>query len=225
MQLLCCGMSLFLSLFSLPVRFIVHNQLIRGVRYQCANCVSKPTPFSLVSTYSSLANSITDVALYQCSTCEERSYTIHDPMHVFFRLPRPVDRPIESSYPILPLLYRTPAGPYGGVYNSQDPKGNLIIGPSYTICSSSSSGYLASLVHGAAVCDRCMQRINGEWFRCVYCAKDLCDVCQSMDTHDNTHFFMVFKSEVDMNKFRYVTLYLFRFAVIDVLSFLANSLI
>ncbi|KAK7685725.1 hypothetical protein QCA50_011070 [Cerrena zonata] len=141
--------------------------VIRGVRYQCAMCVSKPTPYSL------------------CASCEERSYVVHDAMHIFFKLPKPVDRPIESNFALLPTLYRAPAGPHGGVYNSQNPK-----------------EYLANLFHGSALCDRCMQRISGEWFRCVYCAKDLCDVCQSMDTHDSTHFFMVFKSEVDMNHFR-----------------------
>ena len=41
-----------------------------------------------------------------------------------------------------------------------------------------------------------MNRIGGEWFRCVYCAKDLCDNCEAVDTHDYTHFFMVFKSMV-----------------------------
>lgn len=44
-------------------------------------------------------------------------------MHIFFKLPRPVDRPIESNFAVLPSLYRTPAGPYGGVYDSQNPKG------------------------------------------------------------------------------------------------------
>lgn len=30
---------------------------------------------------------------------------LHDPTHVFFKLPRPVDRPIESPGPLLPKLY------------------------------------------------------------------------------------------------------------------------
>ena len=58
---------------------------------------------------------------------------------------------------------------------------------------------MASLLHASAVCDRCMNRIGGEWFRCVYCAKDLCDNCEAVDTHDYTHFFMVFKAPVDMH--------------------------
>jgi hypothetical protein len=30
---------------------------------------------------------------------------IHDPTHIFFKLGRPVDHPVESSEPILPILY------------------------------------------------------------------------------------------------------------------------
>lgn len=46
-----------------------------------------------------------------------------------------------------------------------------------------------------------MNRICGEWFRCVYCALDLCDNCEGVDTHDYTHFFMVFKSIVSVAVF------------------------
>ena len=83
------------------------------------------------------------------------------------------------------------------------------------------SEFLSYLVHSAALCDRCMERIHGAWFRCVYCAKDLCEVCEALDTHDETHVFVVFKapvnaslsllvmssliaSQVDMPRFRYV---------------------
>ena len=41
-----------------------------------------------------------------------------------------------------------------------------------------------------------MTSIEGEWFRCAYCACDLCDTCEEVDTHDDTHVFMVFKSLV-----------------------------
>ena len=58
--------------------------------------------------------------------------------------------------------------------------------------------YLQGLLHPSAVCDRCMQRITGEWFRCVYCAIDLCDNCEAVDTHNYKHFFMVFKSTVSV---------------------------
>jgi len=30
---------------------------------------------------------------------------VHDPTHIFFKLRRPVDRRVESSEPILPILY------------------------------------------------------------------------------------------------------------------------
>ncbi|KIP04529.1 hypothetical protein PHLGIDRAFT_129451 [Phlebiopsis gigantea 11061_1 CR5-6] len=151
----------------------VCRKMILGVRYQCAMCPSKPQPFSL------------------CSDCEARSYAVHDQMHVFFKLSRPVDNALEVDGPLLPILYRVPAGPPGGTYIREQPK-----------------EYLAGLLHSAAVCDRCMQRITGEWFRCVYCATDLCDNCEAVDTHNYKHFFMVFKSTVDMQKFR-------RFAQLD----------
>lgn len=65
------------------------------------------------------------------------------------------------------------------------------------------SAYLSSLHHNAALCDHCMDRISGEWFRCVYCPKDLCDVCENLNAHNPTHFFYVFKAPVDMQIFRY----------------------
>jgi hypothetical protein len=58
--------------------------------------------------------------------------------------------------------------------------------------------YLSSLVNPSAICDRCMTPIEGEWFRCAYCACDLCDACEEVDTHDDTHVFMVFKSLVSV---------------------------
>ncbi|KAI8996601.1 hypothetical protein BD414DRAFT_478498 [Trametes punicea] len=141
-------------------------QPIVGVRYQCANCPSYPKSVSL------------------CERCEMRSYAVHDPWHVFFKLPRPVDRPLVLQPP-LPRLYRTPAGPVGGVFNLVDPK-----------------GYLRNLTHQFAVCDRCMSHIRGEWFHCAYCPKDLCDSCAEVDTHDPAHLFIVFKSNVNMQIFR-----------------------
>ncbi|KAI5117511.1 hypothetical protein M0805_003916 [Coniferiporia weirii] len=146
------------------------NQSIVGLRYQCASC-----PASGTQSYS------------LCDHCEVRSYLLHDPMHIFFKLSRPVDRPIESQFPILPNLYRQPAGPPSGLANAEDPK-----------------AYLRSLYHPAALCDHCMERIRGEWFRCAYCAKDLCDVCEGLDAHSPTHFFYVFKAPVDMQVFRIV---------------------
>lgn len=56
--------------------------------------------------------------------------------------------------------------------------------------------YLESLLHSSALCDRCMTRIQGEWFRCAYCPKDLCDACEALDTHDDSHVFFTFKAPV-----------------------------
>ena len=38
--------------------------------------------------------------LYQCERCEARSYALHDPWHVFFKLPRQVDRPLVLQPPL-----------------------------------------------------------------------------------------------------------------------------
>ncbi|KAF9245358.1 hypothetical protein BU15DRAFT_85673 [Melanogaster broomeanus] len=143
------------------------NETIFGTRYQCATCSSSPNTYSL------------------CASCEERSYILHDPMHSFFKLPRPVHRSLESTSAFLPKLYKVPAGPVGGLAPHVDPK-----------------EYLSFLVHSTALCDRCMERIRGAWFRCAYCAKDLCGDCEALDTHDETHVFVVFKAPVDMPQFR-----------------------
>ncbi|KAI0940921.1 hypothetical protein AcV7_003165 [Taiwanofungus camphoratus] len=140
------------------------NQRILGTRYQCGSCPSKPIPYSL------------------CSSCEERSYVLHNPMHIFFKLRRPVHRPLQSEYPFLPRLYKMPVGPVDGRFDSKNHK-----------------AYLKSVFHTAAVCDLCMMRIQGEWFRCAYCATDLCEVCEGMETHNDKHAFVVFKSPIDMN--------------------------
>ncbi|KAJ7210554.1 hypothetical protein GGX14DRAFT_451130 [Mycena pura] len=132
---------------------------IVGVRYQCANCPSSPLSVNL------------------CAHCEEHSYTMHDPSHVFFKLPRPVQQPLASHHGFLPKLYKSPAGPPAGM----DPR-----------------TFLSELRHSVAVCDRCMLPIPGVWFRCAYCAVDYCDACEAVDTHNDSHCFMVFKSAVDM---------------------------
>jgi hypothetical protein len=61
------------------------------------------------------------------------------------------------------------------------------------------------VLHLGVVCDLCIERIPGPWYWCVYCAKDLCGAHEEFDTHDPTHVFVVFKSEVDMTAFKYVT--------------------
>ncbi|KAL0953370.1 hypothetical protein HGRIS_004607 [Hohenbuehelia grisea] len=141
------------------------NEPIIGIRYQCASCPSRPAAYSL------------------CAHCEERSYELHNPYHAFFKLPRPVDRPISSEHPVIPPLYKAPVGKDQS--DNFDPK-----------------AYLETVQHASALCDCCVTQIQGEWFRCAYCGRDLCDTCQLIDTHDDTHVFLVFKAPVDMRQFR-----------------------
>ncbi|KAH9056728.1 hypothetical protein EDB87DRAFT_1635124 [Lactarius vividus] len=148
-------------------------RLIIGVRYQCLNCPSKPSSFNL------------------CSDCEVKSYRVHDPMHAFLKIPRPVDipGPLESEFPIIPILYRDPAGPPPG-----SPYANI---------SSDPAAYLRDLTHAFARCDRHTRRIVGKWYRCAFCARDLCADCEVFDTHDSTHVFLVLKAPVDMKVSRH----------------------
>ncbi|EIW79145.1 hypothetical protein CONPUDRAFT_145278 [Coniophora puteana RWD-64-598 SS2] len=145
-----------------------HKNIV-GDRYQCATCSSSPTAYNL------------------CAGCEKRSYALHDPMHAFFKLPRPVARALQSATGFLPKLYKTPAGPPQGASDIGDPE-----------------DYLNFLIHSTAWCDRCMEPIHGAWYRCAYCAKDLCGDCQALDTHDTSHVFVVFKAPVDIAPFRQI---------------------
>ncbi|KAH8998274.1 hypothetical protein EDB86DRAFT_3076119 [Lactarius hatsudake] len=143
-----------------------------GVRYQCLNCPSKPSSFNL------------------CSDCEVKSYKVHDPMHVFLKIHRPVDipGPLYSEFPIIPILYRHPAGPPPG-----SPSANIPGDP---------AAYLRDLTHSFTLCDRHMRRIVGKWYRCALCATDLCADCEVHDIHNDTHLFLVFKAPVDTQAFR-----------------------
>jgi hypothetical protein len=114
---------------------------------------------------------------------------VHNSMHVFFKLPRPVHRPLKSDAPFLPPLYKHPVGP--GLYGTTDP--------------ANPSEYLRELLHQAVACDLCMERISGPWYWCVYCAKDLCEQHEQVDTHDPTHVFVKYKGEVDTRAFQYVS--------------------
>lgn len=109
-------------------------------------------------------------------------------MHVFFKLPRRVYRPLRSEYPMLGRVYKAPAGPPPALHDPSNPK-----------------DYLKLLYHPTAVCDRCMTRITGVWYRCAYCSRDLCSVCEEMDTHNGAHVFVIFKSSVDMHMLRHYT--------------------
>ncbi|PPQ62874.1 hypothetical protein CVT24_006272 [Panaeolus cyanescens] len=124
-----------------------------------------------------------------CNGCQQgfdtNVHIVSQTMAYAIQVPRRVDRPIESHFPLLPPLYKVPVGPLAGAPQSNDPK-----------------GYLRHLIHSSAVCDRCMTCIQGEWFRCCYCARDLCEDCQEVDTHNDKHIFLVFKSSVDMQLFK-----------------------
>jgi hypothetical protein len=113
---------------------------------------------------------------------------VHDPMHVFFKLPRPVHRPLKSDAPFLPPPYKKPVGPAFGTADPANP-----------------SEYLRKLRHQAVACDLCIEWISGPWYWCVYCGKDLCEQHEQVDTHDPTHVFVKYKGEVDMSAFRYVS--------------------
>lgn len=101
------------------------------------------------------------------------------------------------------IRYKSPVGPRGH-YDPMNPKGERLIPYSKAARVSLKphpylAEYLKSLVHSAALCDRCMTSIQGEWFRCAYCPKDLCDACEALDTHNNLHVFFVFKAPVSSN--------------------------
>jgi hypothetical protein len=85
-----------------------------------------------------------------------------------------------------------------GVINTGDPTGKLSGLSSISLGSFSRLEYLKSVRHNIARCDRCITQIQGEWFRCAYCGRDLCDTCEKLDTHDNSHIFIVFKSTVSV---------------------------
>ncbi|WWC64178.1 uncharacterized protein I303_106786 [Kwoniella dejecticola CBS 10117] len=149
------------------------HQWIMGRRYQCANCPSEPEGFNL------------------CSICELRSYKVHDPTHIFLKLDRPVQIPIRSSTPVLPLLYRHPVGKVPtsalATINPRDP-----------------TAYLQHLLHRETLCDVHGDQIRGVWLRCCHCAAgfDVCQEAEKVLDHDPTHVFAVFKSRVDMSAFR-----------------------
>ncbi|KAF8519029.1 hypothetical protein BU17DRAFT_48255 [Hysterangium stoloniferum] len=148
---------------------------IVGVRFQCASCPSAPASFDY------------------CESCERRSYLLHDPKHIFLKIPRLVDRPIRVPGPLVPLtLYvfndRLTAYMSNPSYSRYSTPAGFIPGP-----------YIQSLYHRTAVCDRCIQHIRGVWLRCAYCGTDLCEDCEAMGGHEPTHVFLMFKSMVGLS--------------------------
>jgi len=98
-----------LSLASSPVcarkLITIMSKMIIGTRYQCGNCPSIPHPYNLVCGFMPSSKAVLPNRETQCKPCDDKSYMVHDPTHIFFKLRRPVDRRIESSEPILPALY------------------------------------------------------------------------------------------------------------------------
>ena len=93
----------------------------------------------------------------------------------------------------------------GTVNNDEDPRGPFSLHEhAINHTQRSHTAYLQTIQNRTAVCDRCVQPITGEWFRCAYCPKDLCEECEALDSHDPTHLFIVFKSVVDTFLLRYV---------------------
>lgn len=137
--------------------------------------------------------------------CEVRSYTLHNPLHVFFKFDRPVHVPLASPEPILPILLRNRVG---------DVASGIHLDPT------DPSAYLRHLLHKETLCDIHADQIRGVWLRCAHCPAgfDICAEAEAGADHDQTHgkrllhqtleirtdspVFIVFKARVEMRKFR-----------------------
>ena len=179
------------------------------MRYQCGGCPSNPTAFNLVpeqppvsSGYSTdwfavlvlrvtiLLDTRSDACIHQVSpTSASRCGRPVPHFAAIVRLKYSVRHGL-----IFLRRYKIPTGPAANAPQSNDPRGRI----SMLSCKNfnTSTAYLTSLVHSSALCDRCMTPIEGEWFRCCYCSRDLCDACEAVDTHNDTHVFIVLKSVV-----------------------------
>jgi hypothetical protein len=140
---------------------------------------------------------------------------VHDPTHIFFKLPRPVDHPVESAEANSPHSVRSASSRrsfFWGLTSGSDINTALplpvfstltipkvrISGAFFTRCTvlSGCLAYLRNVIHVNIFCDLCMDPIRGQWFHCVYCPRDLCGHCEEVDEHDRTHFSMVAKAPV-----------------------------
>ncbi|ETW79011.1 hypothetical protein HETIRDRAFT_147377 [Heterobasidion irregulare TC 32-1] len=133
------------------------HQIIGDVHYDCASC---PTG-----------------SIYRlCSSCENDSARIHDPMHIFVKILSTTSGRRRSLH--LPqALYK------------------------YSTRRSSSISHLQSVRHDYVLCDRHGRSIVGKWFHCVDCRRDLCAECEDLAEHDSSHVSIVFKSAVDTKVF------------------------
>lgn len=134
------------------------RQIIVDVHYECASCPAG--------------------SMYRlCSSCENDSGRIHDPMHIFVKiLSATLGRPRSLHLP--QELYK------------------------YSTRRNGSISHLQSVRHDYVLCDRHGHSIVGKWFHCVDCRRDLCADCEDIAEHDSSHVSIVFKSVVDTKVFR-----------------------
>ncbi|KAH7097192.1 hypothetical protein BKA62DRAFT_717274 [Auriculariales sp. MPI-PUGE-AT-0066] len=119
-----------------------------------------------------------------CEGCHNGSHEVHELSHVFVKLPRPVIRPLVSSSPLVPpTLYK-----YTGRNMPNASREEIV------------TAFFKHNAHPSTLCDWCITQIEGNWYRCTDCGKDLCEACETSKLleHDDRHVFMVFRSQVDM---------------------------
>ncbi|KAG6821486.1 hypothetical protein H0H93_010210 [Arthromyces matolae] len=146
----------------------------------CANCESAGLPGNLDSSDGGHVSSHILIKIpYPLEMTETGSQTHRKTLRYVTNL---VSLNSMTSYPqnSNPWRYREPVG-FNGPHSPTNPAAHLI-----------------TLTHSSSLCDRCMEPIVGAWFRCAYCARDLCDACEAVDTHNDAHVFLVFKALVDM---------------------------
>lgn len=162
---------------------------IVGERYACLHCSGN---YNLVGDLPCRLDD--SLKQQQCAECENMSYILHDPLHIFLKLDNRLQEPgLRGMGETLPILYKIPAG-------------NSVIGGDNTTHAPSLHGpseYLSTIRHQKVVCDRCMEPVLGKWFRCVNLAGsyDLCSACEPSDSHKGEHIYLVIKSIVDMDLF------------------------
>eukprot|EP01119_Soliformovum_irregulare_P010280 TRINITY_DN251_c1_g1_i2.p1 TRINITY_DN251_c1_g1~~TRINITY_DN251_c1_g1_i2.p1 ORF type:complete len:2611 (+),score=770.84 TRINITY_DN251_c1_g1_i2:114-7835(+) len=130
---------------------------ITGVRYHCSNCPN----FDL------------------CEVCEQNSSEIHDPDHIFMKIPKPLPLPPSGTKPsgkwenkpLMPVLY------------APQPKKNP---------SKKKKNKKAKIHQHDVTCAGCgVNPIVGPRYKCCNCQDfDLCDKCQATVSHFPTHVFL-----------------------------------
>jgi hypothetical protein len=102
--------------------------------------------------------------------------------------------------------------------DSEDPRGTYFPEAKHSLLKQDLA-YLRGLSHTVAVCDKCMQHIEGEWFRCANCPLDLCYHCERVNTHAQDHIFIVIKSTVSCSSGKILKLQLMAVFQIDLAAF------